>query len=87
MADESCFGAEDGEAYVDAWGGASPYTYAWDNGSTDQWATGFGQGDHSVTVTDSNGCSATSSPSGVTVNSLPTAGIKFIKACLFRIID
>ncbi len=42
-------------------GGQSPYTYIWSNGSTTATATNLIDGTYTVTVTDSNGCSITSS--------------------------
>ena len=40
-------------------GGAAPYSYNWDNGSTLDSAIGLSKGSYSVTVTDSMQCSAT----------------------------
>ncbi|MBK8657749.1 MAG: SprB repeat-containing protein [Bacteroidetes bacterium] len=40
-------------------GGASPYTYAWNNGQSGQYATGLTAGSYSVTVTDFQGCTGT----------------------------
>ncbi|MBL7780569.1 MAG: HYR domain-containing protein [Saprospiraceae bacterium] len=57
----TCFGGSNGTATVTPGGGTLPYTYLWDNGSTDQTATGLSAGSHSVTVTDSNGCTETAS--------------------------
>ncbi|MBW8051639.1 MAG: PKD domain-containing protein [Cytophagales bacterium] len=57
----SCFGACDGSATVTALGGASPYTWLWVDGQTVATAINLCAGNHSVTVTDSNGCITTSS--------------------------
>ncbi|WP_242155022.1 LamG-like jellyroll fold domain-containing protein [Aestuariivivens sediminis] len=57
----SCNGGSDGEATVDVTGGIGPFSYLWSNGQTTQNATGLPAGSHSVTVTDSNGCSTTCS--------------------------
>ena len=46
-------------------GGTEPYTYLWNNDATTQDLEGVGGGTYSVTVTDSNACTATAS---VTVN-------------------
>ncbi|MFP3671068.1 hypothetical protein SB717_38960, partial [Priestia sp. SIMBA_032] len=35
------------------------YTYIWDNNETTQTAVALGAGNHSVTVTDSKGCTTT----------------------------
>lgn len=42
-------------------GGGLPYSYAWSNGGTTDTITGLSDGFYSVTVTGSNGCSATDS--------------------------
>lgn len=42
-------------------GSAPPFTYLWDNGSTDATTTVSGGGSFSVTVTDDGGCSAVDS--------------------------
>gem|GEM_PF-744659 len=54
-----CNGGSDGSATAAASGGTPAYTYDWDTGETTQTATGLNAGDHTVTVTDANGCSAT----------------------------
>ena len=45
---------------------------AWSNGGTTQTITVTTAGTYTVTMTDANGCSATSSPTTISVNSLPT---------------
>lgn len=62
----------DGKASVKGAGGTGAYTYAWDNGETTSKAIKLPAGTHVVTVTDANGCSATSSVV-VTENILPLA--------------
>ena len=57
----SCNGAANGEATVVPNGGTSPYTYLWSDGQTDSVAVGLAVGLYDVTVTDANGCIATSS--------------------------
>jgi hypothetical protein len=50
-------------------------SYLWSNGETTQSITVLTSGDHSVTITDGNGCSATSLPTVVVVNPLPIVTI------------
>ena len=57
----SCNGAANGEATVVANGGTAPYTYLWSDGQTGAVATSLAVGLYDVTVTDANGCTATSS--------------------------
>lgn len=70
----SCHGAADGEAVATASGGtvSSNYGYLWSlSGVTETTVTGLSDGSYSVTVTDDNGCTASSSvtvtnPSAIT---------------------
>ena len=50
-----------GTASVSASGGSGGYTYIWSNNETTSQITNIVAGTYSVTVTDSNGCSATNS--------------------------
>jgi hypothetical protein len=61
-----------GSVTLTASAGAS---YLWSNGATTQSIAASSSGNYSVTVTNANGCSATSAPTSVTVNPLPTATI------------
>lgn len=57
-----CFNATNGAANSGVLGGTAGYTFNWvPSGSTSQTPTGLGAGNHIVTVTDANGCIATSS--------------------------
>jgi gliding motility-associated-like protein len=55
----SCPNASDGSLQLFVNGGVTPYHYAWDNGSTSNNLSNLSAGQYSVTVTDSNGCTAT----------------------------
>ena len=57
----SCNGSTDGSLSAAPAGGTAPYTYLWSNGAATQTLSGVGAGTYSVTVTDANGCTATSS--------------------------
>lgn len=48
-------GAEDGTITVTVSGGSTPYTFEWNDESTDQNRTGLGPGTYSVIVTDNDG--------------------------------
>ncbi len=50
----------DGKAEVQIGGGTQPYAVSWDNGEKVKTASTLTYGDHSVTVTDKNGCEAVS---------------------------
>ncbi|MGD1848490.1 MAG: HYR domain-containing protein, partial [Salibacteraceae bacterium] len=56
---ETCIGDNDGAATASVTGGTAPFTYLWSDGSTASNNTGLGGGFYTVTVTDNNGCSAT----------------------------
>ncbi|MEO1263195.1 MAG: OmpA family protein [Bacteroidota bacterium] len=51
----------DGKATAKASGGSGEFTYKWSNGETGKEAAGLEPGEHTVTATDGNGCSATAS--------------------------
>ena len=51
--------ARDGQAFADASGGTPPFTYLWSDGTRNARAKKLLHGNHSVTVTDANGCTAT----------------------------
>lgn len=57
-----CLGGSDGTAVALPSGGTAPYTYLWNTDPVQnmQTATGLSAGTYSVTVTDANGCTATS---------------------------
>ena len=57
----SCFGGNDGAATVQVNNGISPLTYLWSNNQTSDTATSLNAASFNVTVTDSNGCTETSS--------------------------
>lgn len=60
----------DGIARVNATGGTKPYTYSWSTGATTAEANSLAPGEHSVTVTDANGCTTTATVS-ISENILP----------------
>ncbi|MGH1337714.1 MAG: T9SS type B sorting domain-containing protein [Aureispira sp.] len=57
----SCAGGNDGSALANALGGTRPYHYVWSTGDTTAATNSLTVGSHQVTVTDANGCFATTS--------------------------
>ena len=58
----SCHGLSNGTAFVNVTGGTPPFTYSWNSSpvQTTQTATGLAPGNYTVTVTDTNHCSVSS---------------------------
>lgn len=54
----ACNGGNKGEVEIITAGGTPPFTYAWSNGATTKIAKNWVAGNHSVTITDYNGCSS-----------------------------
>ena len=74
--DESIAGAADGTASVAASGGTPPYSYLWSNGGLSSGISSLAPGTYSVTVTDANGCSISSSGTvGTGVSVLSATGV------------
>ncbi|MBL7896353.1 MAG: gliding motility-associated C-terminal domain-containing protein [Bacteroidia bacterium] len=55
----SCYGGNNGFAYVSVIGGVTNYTYTWSNTSTNQNLSNVTAGTYSLLVTDQNRCNAT----------------------------
>ncbi|MBN2682725.1 MAG: PKD domain-containing protein [Bacteroidales bacterium] len=55
----SCYGGNDGEAYVNASGGTGPYTYTWQGSLTGASQSNLTAGTYTVTVNDANDCQTT----------------------------
>jgi hypothetical protein len=69
----NCNGANNGTAVAAAASGSGSYTYLWSNGQSGFSVNNLSAGVYTVTVTDSNGCSANnavtiSEPSAISVN-------------------
>lgn len=69
----SCFNSNDGAIDLTVTGGTTPYSYAWSNGAITQDLSLLQSGTYAVTVTDGNGCTATTTvviinPSVITAN-------------------
>ena len=72
--DVSCTGGTDGSITASALGGAPPYSYIWSNQMSSSTITGLNVGNYTVTIYDTNGCSATATTSITAGNgTLPVA--------------
>jgi gliding motility-associated-like protein len=56
----SCAGQNNGFVNINIVGGTAPYTFLWNTGATSQNISGLAAGTYRMTVSDANGCSATS---------------------------
>jgi hypothetical protein len=57
----SCFGCSNGSISSVVSGGAAPYTYVWDNGTSNSSSGNLGVGEHVVSVFDANSCKVNAS--------------------------
>ncbi len=55
-----CFGSTTGAVNLSVAGGIAPYTFLWTNGATTEDIANLPAGNYSVTISDANGCTATS---------------------------
>lgn len=74
----ACAGGTDGSIALDINGGTAPYNVSWSNGQNGDVLDAVGAGTYTATVTDANGCTATSShtleaPESVSVTLTPSA--------------
>jgi len=70
----TCYGANDGKVIL-AVTPAGQYTYSWSGGGSTDSITGLAAGSYQVTVTDSNGCSATAGPFNIMQPTLDSLSI------------
>lgn len=59
----TCNGGTNGAINVTVTGGTAPYTYLWNGGATTPNRTNLAAGSYTVTVTDANGCTGTTTAS------------------------
>lgn len=52
----TCYGMDDGWAYVNAIGGTAPISIAWNDGQDSTTAINLSEGTYIATITDANGC-------------------------------
>ncbi|PSR03797.1 MAG: hypothetical protein BRD50_05205 [Bacteroidetes bacterium SW_11_45_7] len=72
--DATCAGSSDGSIDISVSGGVKPYTYSWSNGAATEDITGVSAGSYSVTVTDANASTVSSS---FTVNEPSALSLSF----------
>ncbi|MBK6965471.1 MAG: SprB repeat-containing protein [Bacteroidales bacterium] len=75
VATSSTCGNANGSVDLSVSGGTPAYTYAWSNGATTQDLVNVVANTYSVTITDANGCTATSS---ATVNNIGGRALPFL---------
>jgi len=62
-------------------GGTTPFTFAWSNSETTEDISGLNSGTYSVTITDSNGCSASASYSINSTASFTSSNVVINDSC------
>jgi len=83
----SCNGLDDGSISIVGQGGTPGYTYLWSNSSTTPSISFLSAGQYNVTITDSNGCSASNSFEIVEPGALTIDGIFVTPGSCFGICD
>lgn len=71
-AQDNFCGANNASISATVTGGASPYSYNWSNGATNNTATNLATGTYGLTVTDANGCTDISSVAVTSVANGPS---------------
>lgn len=71
--DINCFGNSNGSIDLTVTGGTAPYTYLWSTGATTKDLNNLTQGNYTVQITDSNGCTINNNftidqPTEMTIN-------------------
>ncbi|MBK9318740.1 MAG: SprB repeat-containing protein [Bacteroidetes bacterium] len=77
----ACNGASTGAVNLTVSGGTPGYTYNWSNGSSNEDITGLIAGTYTVTVTDANNCTATTSASVTQTNAINLSTVVSNVAC------
>lgn len=79
----SCGGQPIGKVFVTGETGVSPYTYFWSNGQLNNSITGLTEGNYTVTVTDSNGCSLSKTANVTRVSPVDIVGFDVTQPSCF----
>ncbi|OFY85201.1 MAG: hypothetical protein A3F72_05330 [Bacteroidetes bacterium RIFCSPLOWO2_12_FULL_35_15] len=79
-----CNGAHNGTIDLVIAGGTFPYVFNWSNGATTEDLINLGPGTYSVTITDKNGCTATSSAQIVEPTSMSLTSIVTYPNCIYE---
>ena len=76
-----CSGEESGSITIEASGGSGGYSYLWSTGSTNKDIDNLASGNYELTITDSNGCTFSSTYTVTTPNELILTGTVVNNLC------
>lgn len=76
-----CYGTASGNIHAIGNGGVAPYSYVWNTGATTQILENVAAGVYTVSITDGNGCTASSQATAIDPSPLTNTVVNVTPAC------